>query len=246
MLRNKGEDRKAGWFRNRFRRPKRKKLPKTAVSRRSFLAAAGSGVAATMLLEVSPIVQGHTYNPWLIRPPGSLGEDDFLWKCIRCGECMKVCPTNAIHPTTSEAGLAGLWTPFLFFATSYCEYNCSLCGQVCPTGAIEELTLEEKKELHIGTAWVDRNRCLPWVYDVECIVCEEHCPTPEKAIWFREVTVVDHNGVEKVLQQPYVDAELCIGCGICEERCPVNDPAAIRVVSGGETRNPDNQFLLVP
>ena len=67
---------------------------------------------------------------------------------------------------------------------------------------------------------------------------------PEKAIWFREVTVVDHNGVEKVLQQPHVDAELCIGCGICEERCPVNDPAAIRVVSGGETRNPDNQFLL--
>ena len=31
---------------------------------------------------------------------------------------------------------------------------------------------------------------------------------------------------------------------ICEEKCPVNDPAAIRVTSGGETRNYENQFLL--
>ena len=110
MSRNKGKRRKS-----------RKKLPKTAVSRRSFLTAAGSGIAATMLLEVSPIVQGRTYNPWLIRPPGSLAEDDFLTRCIRCGECMKICPANAIQPTTTEAGLTGLWTPFLLFATGYCE-----------------------------------------------------------------------------------------------------------------------------
>ena len=42
MSRNKGKRRKS-----------KKKLPKTAVSRRSFLAAAGSGVAAAMLLEES-------------------------------------------------------------------------------------------------------------------------------------------------------------------------------------------------
>lgn len=223
---------------------KKRVIPKTAVSRRSFITAAGTGVAATVLFEVSPLVQGRTFNPALIRPPGSLSEKDFLTKCIRCGECMKVCPTNAIHPTITEAGLAGLWSPFLDTAIGYCEYNCTLCGQVCPTGAIEELTVEEKKAVHIGTAYIDRNRCLPWVYDTPCIVCEEHCPTPEKAIWFQEVLVTDHEGNEKPVKQPHVDPELCIGCGICEVKCPINDPAAIIVTSGGETRNPDNQFLL--
>jgi len=223
---------------------KRRAKSKTGLSRRSFLTAAGAGVAAPLLLKVSPVVQGKTYNPALIRPPGSLAEKDFLTKCVRCGECMKVCPTNAIHPTTLEAGLAGLWSPFLIFAVGYCEYNCTLCGQVCPTGAIEELSVEEKQQVHIGTAYVDRSRCLPFVFDTECIVCEEHCPTPTKAIWFEEVTVRDRDGNEKVLKQPHVDPELCIGCGICETKCPVNDPAAIIVTSGGETRNPDNQFLL--
>jgi len=225
---------------------KRKKKTRSTyrVSRRAFLSAAGAGVAAPVMLRVAPFVQGRTYNPDLIRPPGSLAEDDFLAKCVRCGECMKVCPTNAIHPATLEAGLAGIWSPLMLFAVGYCEYNCTLCGQVCPTGAIEELTVEEKQEVKIGIAHVDRTRCLPFAFDRECIVCEEHCPTPEKAIWFREVAVIDHNGDEVLLKQPQVDAELCIGCGICEEKCPVNDPAAIRVTSGGETRNPGNQFLL--
>jgi MauM/NapG family ferredoxin protein len=223
---------------------KRKIRSKQRVSRRAFLTAAGSGVATTMFLNVAPFVQEQTYNPALIRPPGSLGESDFLNKCIRCGECMKVCPTNAIHPTTLEAGLAGIWSPMLVCSVGYCEFNCTLCGQVCPTGAIEELTVEDKQLLHIGTAYVDRSRCLPFAFNRSCIVCEEHCPTPKKAIWFEDVTVTDRDGNHTVLKQPMVDPELCIGCGICEEKCPINDPAAIRVTSAGEARNPGNQFLL--
>lgn len=226
------------------KRSKGREKSKTALSRRSFLTAAGSGAAATVMLNVSPIAQGKTFNPDLIRPPGSLTENDFLTKCVRCGQCMKVCPTNAIHPTTLEAGLAGIWSPFLVMEVGYCEYNCTLCCQVCPTGAIEELTVEEKQQVHIGTAYIDRSRCLPFVFDTPCIVCEEHCPTPKKAIWFEDVTVRDRDGNEKLLKQPHVDPELCIGCGICVVKCPINDPAAIRVTSGGETRNPANQFLL--
>ena len=223
---------------------KKGRKSKTALSRRAFLAAAGTGVATTVMVRVSPLVQGKTFNPDLIRPPGSLAEDDFLTRCIRCGECMKVCPTNVIHPTTLEAGLAGIWSPFLVTEIGYCDYICTLCGQVCPTGAIEELTVEEKQQVHIGTAYLDRSRCLPFVFATTCIVCEEHCPTPKKAIWFEEVTVYDRDGNPKQLKQPHVDPELCIGCGICEVKCPINDPAAIRCRSGGETRNPANQFLL--
>jgi MauM/NapG family ferredoxin protein len=222
----------------------KKPRSKTRISRRAFMTAAGSGVAATVMLNVSPTVQRKAFNPALIRPPGSLAEEDFLNKCIRCGECMKVCPTNALHPTTLEAGLAGIWSPMLVARVGYCEFNCTLCGQVCPTGAIEEQEVEAKQQIHIGTAYLDRNRCLPFANDRSCIVCEEHCPTPKKAIWFQEVTVVDRDGNEQVLKQPHVDPELCIGCGICETKCPINDPAAIIVTSAGETRNPDNQFLL--
>jgi MauM/NapG family ferredoxin protein len=225
------------------RKRKKKLRPRTRVSRRAFLTAAGTGAAATMMLNVSPYVQRRTFNPDLIRPPGSLPEEEFLSRCIRCGECMKVCPTNAIHPTTMQAGLAGLWSPVVIPRAGYCEFNCTLCGQVCPTGAIQELTVEEKHVTHIGTAYFDKSRCLPYANDRQCIVCEEHCPTPVKAIWFREVTVLDREGNPKTLKQPQVDPELCIGCGICEEKCPINDPAAIRVTSAGETRNPDNQFL---
>jgi MauM/NapG family ferredoxin protein len=223
---------------------KPKARSKTKLSRRSILVAAGSGVAATALLKVSPVVQGKAFDPALIRPPGSLPEEEFLRKCIRCGECMKVCPANAIHPTLFQASLAGIWSPVVIPRVGYCEYNCTLCGQVCPTGAIQELTVEKKQQIHIGTAYVDRSRCLPFAYDTPCIVCEEHCPTSKKAIWLEEVTVTGRDGTEKTLKRPHVDPELCIGCGICEAKCPVNDRAAIIVTSAGETRNPDNQFLL--
>ena len=238
-------ERKAERKADRSRRAKKRRAEAaTGVSRRAFVTAAGTGAAATLLLKVTPEVQGRTWNPDLIRPPGSLAEDEFLDRCLRCGACMKVCPTNALHPTLLQAGLAGLWTPYLVPAIGYCEYNCTLCGQVCPTGAIEELDLATKQERRIGTAAVDRSRCLPWVYDTDCVVCEEHCPLPEKAIWLEDVEVVNRDGERIELHRPHVDAELCNGCGICETKCPVNDPAAILVASGGEDRNPDNQFLL--
>jgi len=46
-----------------------------------------------------------------LRPPGALEESAFLARCIRCGECLRVCPNNALQPAWSEAGVEGLWTP---------------------------------------------------------------------------------------------------------------------------------------
>jgi formate hydrogenlyase subunit 6/NADH:ubiquinone oxidoreductase subunit I len=117
-----------------------------------------------------------------------------------------------------------------------------MCSQVCPTDAIEALSLEKKQTVKIGLAHVDRNRCLPWAYDRPCVVCQEHCPLPDKAIRLEEVTVVSAKGNEVTLKRPYVNADLCIGCGICQDKCPVSDQAAIRVTSVGESRNFKNQF----
>ncbi len=236
------------WIKRFFRPPKEERID---LNRRAVVSVGLSGLFGSMLFRSTPLGDAQTYNPALIRPPGSLPEDEFLAKCIKCGECMKVCLTNVLHPTYLEAGLEGMWSPFLNMDVSYCEYQCTLCGQVCPTSAIEEITLIErnptepgKKPVKIGQAFFDKNRCLPWALDIPCLVCEEHCPTPTKAIWVKKVEVIGRNGEVIKLQQPRVDPELCIGCGICQDVCPINDRPGIYVTSAGESRNPGNHFLL--
>jgi len=189
--------------------------------------------------------------PAVIRPPGSLAEESFLGRCIKCSACMRVCPTNVLQPALLEGGIEGLWTPILKNRLGYCEQNCVLCGQVCPTGAIRSISAQEKigappyvRPVKLGTAFYDHGRCLPWAMHTECIVCEEMCPTSPKAIWYKSVDVQGRDRTMKKLKQPYVDPRLCIGCGICENKCPVEDLAAIRVSSVGETRSETNQMIL--
>ena len=229
------------WLKHFLCPPRGQKLD---LGRRSLLVAGTAGVGTALLVRTSALGQGHTYDPGLIRPPGSVPEDEFLSKCIRCGECMKVCPTNGIQPAVSEGGIAGLWTPVLKMKLGYCEYECNLCSQVCPTHAIKQTSLEAKQQVRIGTAFFDRNRCLPYASARTCIVCEEHCPTPKKAIWFQEVQVMTPDGTFTTLKQPRVNPDLCIGCGICENKCPITDQRGVHVTSVGETRNPKNQALL--
>ena len=229
------------WLRNFFRSPRPMPLD---LKRRSLLVSGAAGIGAVLLVRSSAMGEASEFNPALIRPPGAVGEDEFLSKCIRCGECMKVCPTNAIHPAMSEGGMAGLWTPVLKMRIGYCDYECTLCSQACPTHAIQKLVLEDKQKLCIGTAFFDRNRCLPYASARSCIVCEEHCPTPKKAIWFQEVPVMTPDGSYATLKQPRLNPDLCIGCGICEYKCPISDERGVRITSVGETRNPKNQIFL--
>jgi len=167
---------------------------------------------------------------------------------------MKVCPNNALQPAVSEAGLEGLWTPVLVPRIGYCEPSCVLCSQVCPPGAIWEITPKEKawvvgvnsesKPIRIGTAFYDRGRCLPWAMATECIVCEEWCPTSPKAIYVQDAEMIDAKGQVKMLKQPRVDPQLCVGCGACEFACPVQGLPAVAVSSIGATRSKKNQILL--
>ncbi len=206
--------------------------------RRAALAAAVLGASAALVMKTSPAAARPA--PELVRPPGSRPEDEFLSRCVRCGECMKVCITGGLQPTLLQAGIEGLWTPVLVPKLGYCEYNCTLCGQVCPTSAIRKLDLAEKQKTVIGLAFVDPSRCVPFAQGTPCIVCEEHCPTPKKAIVFESRP--GRGGVP--VKVPVVVVDLCVGCGICETRCPVVDRAGIRVTSIGESRNPGNRLKL--
>ena len=223
-----------------FGRPK-PEFRRTDLKRRYLLGAGVGGLAGLAIIRVSP-ARGHA-DPKLIRPPGSVEEPEFLRRCVKCGECMKVCITNGLQPTLFQAGLEGMWSPLLVPRIGYCEYNCTLCGQVCPTDAIVELDLETKKHTRIGQAFIDSGRCLPHAFGLDCIVCEEHCPTAPKAILFEHEIVADEEG-EREHKLPYIDPEQCIGCGICETVCPVGGEAAVRVNSVGEDRSPTNRFLL--
>jgi MauM/NapG family ferredoxin protein len=214
--------------------------PVFALSRRTFLSSLAVGAALPFFLDARTMAKQP--DPYLIRPPGALPEHEFLGRCVRCGECMKVCIGNGLQPTFLTAGLEGMFSPRLNARTGYCEFNCTLCGQVCPTGALTELTMSQKHVTKIGNVFFDKNRCLPYAKGIPCIVCEEHCPTSDKAILFREAQVLNSKGEQVLVKQPYVIDEKCVGCGICETKCPLPGQSAVRVTSAGETRNPKNSL----
>ncbi len=237
-------------FRFQFNRPGPEPSPRPArdvpdLSRRAVLASLVGGAALTGLSRVS-LASPLQPQPELIRPPGALAEADFLKRCLRCGLCMRACPTNVLQPALTEGGWEGVWTPYLNFSLGYCEYSCTLCSSVCPTGAIRLLTGREKTEtpVSIGSAFFDRNRCLPWSGQGPCLVCEEHCPVSPKAIYLVPLEInLDKDRPAEVLA-PQVNLTRCIGCGICAYKCPVKGRPAVYVNSLGETRSPANRILL--
>ena len=193
------------------------------LKRRKVITGLAAGAAIVPLLRSTPGFAVER-SERLLRPPGALDEGNFLSRCIRCDECIKAC-NNALHPAFTEAGLEGLWTPMLVPRIGYCEASCVLCSQVCPTGAIWEITAQEKgwavgrsgdiKAIRLGTAFLDRGRCLAWAMATLCIVCEEWCPTSPKAIYLQPADVVDPEGRTKQVKQPFVNPQRCVGCGAC-------------------------------
>jgi len=188
------------------------------LSRRGLIIS-GAGLLLASFWGVGGLA-GANRNPSLIRPPGALDEERFLTRCLRCGQCMRICPTNIIQPALLEAGIQGLWTPAINYRLSRggCLPNCIACGQVCPTAAIRPLSLEEKQGLgefaahgpiSMGTAFVDRGRCLPWAMDRPCLVCQEMCPVSPKAIFTRTVfeTLRDGEALPARPQGPGVDLD---------------------------------------
>jgi polyferredoxin/Pyruvate/2-oxoacid:ferredoxin oxidoreductase delta subunit len=187
--------------------PKEHEVTGADLPRRKVIFAALAGVLFFPFVRAS----GRTtrnFSSKVIRPPGSVEELEFLQRCIKCDQCVRVCPTNVLQPAWFEAGLEGLWSPILDFRIGHCQLHCTACGQVCPTGAIQRISVERKLGLgqfaddgaiRLGTAHFDTGRCLPYSKNVPCVVCEEVCPTSPKAIYTERQMQVVHDGRKMAL-----------------------------------------------
>jgi MauM/NapG family ferredoxin protein len=205
------------------------------IGRRQIISGAIAGALMLPALKAEALTRRDNTGR-LMRPPGAVPELVFNARCLACGQCIKVCPTNALQPCTLGDGFSRLSTPKLVPRIGGCEEKCYSCGQVCPTRAINKLPYEEKRFVKIGTAVIDRHRCLAWEQNKECLVCDEVCPY--NAITPRVVETT--KGPFKV---PIVDADLCIGCGMCEQQCPIFDMAAIVVFKFGENRRLTGPYI---
>lgn len=190
------------------------------LSRRYVLGSLAFGFVSALVIKTNPLqTESGLRNNRLIRPPGSLPEEEFVSVCTGCGECLKVCPNNALQSTFLEAGLAGLYTPRIVPRIGYCEEFCNFCGRVCPTEAIHPISIEEKRLIQMGVAHIDKTRCIAWDTEKICLVCNEQCSY--------------HAVIGDEKKRPVVKEEKCTGCGICENKCPLEGEAAIVVYSSG-------------
>lgn len=170
-----------------------------------------------------------------LRPPGAIDEPGFLGLCVRCGNCIRACPTHIIKPAVGQHGLASLLTPVLQFTENYCLVDCTRCMAVCPSGALARLSVEDKADKPIGLAKVDMRVCL-LADGRDCSECRRWCPHEAiRYVWCEvEYTLI-----------PKIDPVRCTGCGACEAVCPTKPTRAIVVVALGdparrtENRGPD-------
>jgi ferredoxin-type protein NapF len=184
--------------------------------RRSFVAAA-AGVCMGVLARKVSGAQGE-YTP--LRPPGSVEEGRFTGLCLRCGNCVRVCPSRIIQPRFEAAEITGLFAPAIRYSKKYCREDCRACTQVCPSGAIQTLSLEAKNRHVIGEALADGSLCILALGQKDCDACERACPFDAVHTQWDE---------EKYIAYPLVKIDRCNGCGACEVACPTDPFKAIRV-----------------
>lgn len=200
------------------------------LSRRQALTSLAGGIGGAILLQTGTKVAALGPDAsCFLRPPGVTDEASFLSRCIRCGECLKACPTSALQPAQFDMGIEDIGSPVMRMRTGYCAYDCNKCGDVCPTEAIPPLDLAIKQQTVIGTAIIDRDRCLPWATGSPCTICLDVCPLEKKAIRFEEVQSTNSSGRTISRPVPFVENDYCVGCGACEYFCPVSGEAAIRI-----------------
>ncbi len=231
-------------------------MAKVKTDRRDFVKYSTLGVFAAVLgggIALSPYpLKAETR----LRPPGAVDEKEFLGLCIKCGQCLQVCPYHSIELADLATG-HGIGTPYIDATVRGC-YACTAvpCVLACPSGALDH-ACEKPEDIHMGIAVLE--------FPDTCIAMT-NTPVPkgynDKMYAFtgaqRNVTDLERELLEKMEgyegKQCTLCADVCpipnpmsaiamvpdahggnrpeiydgcIGCGACEEVCPTSTPSII-------------------
>ncbi|MCG7984246.1 MAG: 4Fe-4S binding protein [Candidatus Thiodiazotropha lotti] len=139
--------------------PRRKEQSRREFLRSSVLAAGMIGVS---MLGYVPVLQGTSLR---LRPPGALktpdDEQQFYASCIKCGQCVQVCPVEAIKLADLLDGF-GIGVPYIDAREQACDFSCDglQCVLACPTGALTH-DLDYPADTRMGFARLARPKaCL--------------------------------------------------------------------------------------
>lgn len=182
------------------------------------LAVLGVGVAAG--LGGVPLLRPRSAR---LRPPGASMENVFLATCIKCGQCLQVCPPQIVHLADLGEGL-GVGTPYIVARTGGCILCPGLpCVLACPTGALEP-GLTDGKDAEMGWAVLSKPQTCLAVLGKDCRICLERCPIKEQ----RPIVFARHTRPDGAVYHEPVVQNTCVGCGKCEQECPTA-PASITI-----------------
>ena len=123
------------------------------------------------------------------------GHKGCSYGCLGCGDCAKVCVSDAICVTDGVARIN----------TARCV-GCGMCVKECPKGIISMVPQETAVAVYCSSK--DKGADARKLCKNACIACKK-C---EKACESGAITVVDNCAV--------IDYSKCTGCGKCAEGCP--------------------------
>jgi ferredoxin-type protein NapG len=222
--------------------------------RRQFISYSSLGLLGAVLaggIALSPFAVAQEMG---LRPPGALDEKDFLGHCIKCGQCLQVCPYHSIK--LSDFGMGhGIGTPYIDPRDRGC-YACEAlpCVLACPSGALDHAHVSKPSQALMGIAvLVSVNRCLGAKQEtvpksfIEMITNDHPHTDPLEIKMLQKLATFEdtactlcadmcplENASDAIEMVAHKDGgyiplvkDACIGCGVCQELCPAQEAAII-------------------
>jgi len=199
-------------------------MKKIETERREFIKYSTLGILGLVLAGGVGLTPYLNAKELRLRPPGAVEEETFLGLCIKCGQCLQVCPFHSIKLADWAKG-AGEGTPYIDANIRGC-WSCEAvpCVLACPSGALDHecSTIQESS---MGIAILSSPK--------SCLAMN-NLPVP------KGFTEKMHHFIEGVTNVTQLEIDLLEklesfegkACTLCADMCPIPNPmSAISMVS---------------